>query len=157
HHPDDVSLVAFDLENEDQGIFLQPDTTRPTTGLFKLWTLATYAEQVTTGQTDSAARVATEAIAHYHLPGINEEGRAMQRFGSADSVTLAQVVAAMMQANDHTAADFLLLHLGDSTLHARILPHSGLFLHWMDTSQAPLAQAQRLAEDPAFRADVREK
>lgn len=157
HHPDDVSLVAFDLENEDQGIFLQPDTTRPTTGLFKLWTLATYAEQVTTGQTDSAARVATEAIAHYHLPGINEEGRAMQRFGSADSVTLAQVVAAMMQANDHTAADFLLLHLGDSTLHARVLPHSGLFLHWMDTSQAPLAQAQRLAEDPAFRADVREK
>lgn len=158
-HPDDVSLVVFDEGHEPDGLFWNADIERPTTGLAKLWTLATYAEQVTTGQADSAARVATEDIAHYHLPGISEEGRAraMQRFGAADSVTLAQVVAAMMQANDHAAADFLLLHLGDPSLHTKAFPHSGLFLHWIDTTQAPLAQAQRLAEDSAFRADVRER
>lgn len=159
NHPDDVSLVAYDVGREADGLFWNADVERATTGLAKLWTLAAYAKQVTAGRINPDTLVAVSEIAHYHLPSINADGhaRTLQRFGEADSVTLAQVVDAMIEDNAHAAADFLLLQLGDAALQQHVVPHSGLFLHWLDETQDPLAQAQRLAEDAAFRFETQER
>lgn len=159
HHPDDVSLVAYDLGHEADGLFWNADVERATTGLAKLWTLAAYAKQVTAGHINPDTLVSVSEIANYDLPGINADGhaRAMQRFGEADSVMLAQVVEAMMQDNHHAAADFLVMQLGDSALPQQVVPHSGLFLHWLDEAHDPLAQTRRLAEDAAFRFEAQER
>ena len=148
-HPEQFSLVVYDVERPAEGLYYQAGVARPVAGLPKLLTLAAYAQQAASGRLDSSRAVPLGAVSAYQLPGAGQDAhrRAVKALRQADRLpgdrlTLAQAAWSMMRHGDPAAADFLALCLGPDALReaaerldlpARMelpLPSSGLFLSW---------------------------
>lgn len=157
-HPEQVSLVAYDVGAEAEGIFYQADAPRPLTTVPRLMLLATYTQRMEAGQLDPDRRVALDTLAVYALPGGQQQRheRARTRWieaghvASDSTVALRHVVRGAIQYNDAAAADWLMQQIGLEALHRTPaalgmtqseppLPSSGQQLVWSQAGQVDAA------------------
>lgn len=171
-----VSLVAYRLDDPDAAILLNPDAPRPLASTIKILVLAGYAEAVDQGRWSPGERVPLADIEAFRLPrtdgGAHERAVEIYRergwLDGSGSVSLRDVVWAMMTVSDNAATDYLLHRLGREeagSLPRRFaagdsdppMPIGGVFLSWSGATDEPLADtawelADRLRSDPGFRA-----
>jgi hypothetical protein len=166
-HPEQGSLVAYDVGEKEDGIFYGASTSRPLTGTPHLILLAEYARQVESGMTDPNQAVPLHEIDRYALPGAgrSRHRQVRERFVQnghvqADStVPLRRVARGAFRKDDPAAADWLMARLGPSALRRGAatfgfansdppLPQSGLHLLWNANS---LSEADSLpgADSPS--------
>ncbi|MGI9174041.1 MAG: serine hydrolase [Rhodothermales bacterium] len=168
-YPEHVSLVAFDLGDEAEGIFYQPDVRRPVAGLPRLLVLAEYLRQVQAGEINPQESIPLDTLEAAFLPGADAAGHARMmadlRETNPERATLGQIVEAMMQHNSAAATDLLIAQLGRPAMAALPerfgmdaldppLPTAGLFLSWHSSTGA--TAAERLAALEAAPPDVRD-
>ncbi len=142
-HGETASLVVFDLDDAENGVFWQADAPRPVAGLTKVFVLAEYARQVASGTADADAPVDLADLQRHYLPRTNDTAhdRIADRFADVGALTMDDAVAAMMTDNYPAAMDFLIQRLGGPDLatvpghfgldrtHGPV-PTSGIFLSW---------------------------
>lgn len=162
-HKDDVSLVAFEVGNESNGIYLNPDTMRPLASTVELQVLLGYSSLLARGELTADAPVSLAEWERYWLPrtdgGAHEYSvRALEAKGalvktSADrSARLEDLALMMARYNDDAAADYLMHRLGRARVDALPVqlgmadeepawPLSGQILSWQNTELSePAAQ-----------------
>ncbi|HMB92150.1 MAG TPA: hypothetical protein VKP65_14960 [Rhodothermales bacterium] len=172
-HPEAVSLITYEVGQEDAGVFYGADSLRPVVGVTRLLVLLDYARQTEQGLIDADSRVPLDTLASYFLPVSDQGGhdRLVQYFVAqdaidADSTVAWEAVADAMMQGFAAATDLLIDQLGrdqpgqlseklDLSLEAP-LPSNGLFLSWSNhTLTSPpeqrLARLQSLS--PAVYAD----
>ncbi|GAA2276736.1 hypothetical protein GCM10010149_19900 [Nonomuraea roseoviolacea subsp. roseoviolacea] len=106
-HPDDVALVT-------QGISHNADRLTAVASAIKIFHLAAYADAVRQGRAEPDERVSVALWNSYHLPGTDGGAHeaALRRLKPGTSVTLDQLVSAMIEDSDNAAADLLRDRLG---------------------------------------------
>lgn len=189
-HPEQGSLVAYDVGEKEDGIFYGAATSRPLTGTPHLILLAEYARQVESGMIDPNRAVPPHEIDAYALPGAGRSRHRQVReryiqngHVQADStVPLRQIARGAFRNDDPAAADWLMAHLGPSTLRRAAtsfgfpnsdppLPQSGLHLFWNanSPSEGPSRRSRdqlvervydqmgRLTEESGFRRTQRDR
>src|SRR5690606_22857915 len=67
--PETVGLVAYQMGQEEQGIFLNPDTPMPLASVVKIVHLVAYVEAVAAGELNPLEPVTIEELESYYLPG----------------------------------------------------------------------------------------
>jgi beta-lactamase class A len=110
-HPRDVALVT-------EGISHNAERAAPVASAIKVIHLAAYADAVKAKKIDPRERVPVGRWNAYHLPGTDGGAHeaALKRLKPGDTVTLDQIVSAMIEESDNAAADLLRDRLG----HARL-------------------------------------
>ncbi|GAA0828439.1 serine hydrolase [Streptosporangium amethystogenes subsp. fukuiense] len=110
-HPDDVALVT-------QGISHNADRLAPVASSIKIIHLAAYADAVREGKVKPGEHVPVALWNAYHLPGTDGGAHeaALERLRPGASVTLDQLVSAMIEESDNAAADLLRDRLGPGAL-----------------------------------------
>ena len=148
-HPEQVSLVAYDVGRAEEGVFFQAEQPRPVASLPTLMLVAEYARRTAAGELQPKQRVPLDAMAPYALPGAGAEQheRARSQWRTRDvidadsTVALQHVVQAIAQYGDRAATDWFMAHLGRAqveALPARLglagcappHPSSGMHLSW---------------------------
>lgn len=154
-HKDHISLVAFDVGDEANGIFLNADTLRPLGSTVELQLLLGYNALVARGELSPDAPVSVAEWERYWLPrtdgGSHEyslqalEARgAILGEGANRNVRLGDLVEMMARYNDDAAADHLMRKLGRARVDALptqlgmpeeepAWPLSGQILSWQNT------------------------
>lgn len=149
-HPNKVSLVAYEVGARDEGIFFGADQRRAVVQVPSLLLLAEYSQRLEDGGLTPSDRVPLDSIGMYALPGAGKarHERALAQWKEDDqvfadsTVSLAQIVQAMVEFGDPAATDWLITRLGRETVHDLpgrwglpssdpLLPRSGLYLTWM--------------------------
>lgn len=110
--PDDVALVT-------QGISHNADRLTPVASAIKIIHLAAYADAVRKGKIEPDEPVSVALWNSYYLPGTDGGAHeaALRRLEPGASVTLDQLVSAMIEESDNAAADLLRDRLGPGALH----------------------------------------
>jgi Beta-lactamase class A len=111
-HPDDVALVT-------EGIRHNAGRAAPVASAIKLIHLAAYADAVRAGKISPKERVPVSRWNAYHLPGTDGGAHeaALKRLKPGRTVTLDQLVSAMIEESDNAAADLLRDRLGPAKLN----------------------------------------
>ncbi|PEN08007.1 hypothetical protein CRI93_06075 [Longimonas halophila] len=161
-HPETVSLVAYTVGAEAEGIHLDAETARPLVNLPSLAVLSAYAKAAAAGQVDTTARVPVAEVSSRSLPGVNAQPheRTLNRWSEtnridADStVAVADIAWAVARLNDDPALDWLIDRLGRAAIRAETealgwpagsapMPKSGLYLEWANAASALHSDADR--------------
>lgn len=160
-HPEQFSLVAYDVARPEEGIYYQADVPRPVAGVPKLLVLAEYARQTRRGLLSPEETVPLDSVRVYQLPGANQGGhqravRALRQEGRLQDgrLRMGEAVKSMVRWNDDAAADYLMRRLGADALRRlpeRLglpgaeppLPSSGVFLSWSDAEREPAERISR--------------
>ena len=175
-HPKYISIVSFNVNNPDSGIYYQIEEPRTMGTLSNIFLLLEYERQVAAELLNPRERIQSiEEITRFALPEISGEShrKALKHFENKENTlpTLDEVVTAMVETNDLATSDFLWFTLGKEKLRALMdtlelsstdmpLPFSGLYLsihpELSDTSQAIsereiIALATKLKTDKDFR------
>jgi D-alanyl-D-alanine carboxypeptidase len=148
-HPQDVSLVAYEIGNSQKGIFYNADEKRPLASTIKILVLAEYARQVDRGILSPNELVNLSDFEIYYLPGTdgNAHPNALKALkikayiNSTNQVELRHIPWAMIRYSDNAATDYLIERLGRENLdklieylklrnHDTPLPIIGQFLTW---------------------------
>ncbi|GGK79253.1 hypothetical protein Ppa06_40230 [Planomonospora parontospora subsp. parontospora] len=110
-HPGDVALVT-------RGISHNAGRLAPVASSIKIVHLAAYADAVRRGRAAPGDRVPVALWNAYHVPGTDggAHERALERLAPGASVTLDQLVSAMIEESDNAAADLLRDRLGPGEL-----------------------------------------
>jgi len=110
-HPRDVALVT-------EGIRHNADRPAPVASAIKIIHLAAYADAVRAGKVSPRERVPVSRWNAYHLPGTDGGAHeaALKRLKPGATVTLDQLVSAMIEESDNAAADLLRDRLGPAAL-----------------------------------------
>jgi len=164
-HKDEISLVAFEVGDEPNGIYLNPDTLRPLASTVELQVLLGYGALVARGELEPDARVSLAEWERYWLPrtdgGAHEYSvRALEAKGAVTdgSVRLEDLALMMARYNDDAAADYLMNKIGRTRIDALPLqlgmpneepawPLSGQILSWQSTQLSePAAQLSKRYE-----------
>ncbi|MCG5214494.1 serine hydrolase [Streptosporangium soli] len=121
-HPDDVALVT-------KGISHNADRLAPVASAVKIIHLAAYADAVRKGKVKPGERVSVARWNAYHLPGTDGGAHeaALKRLKPGASVTLDQVVSAMIQESDNAAPELLRDRLGPGVLRKIAQTRVGTF------------------------------
>lgn len=152
-HPGTVSLVAYTIGREDEGVYLDADTGRPLVNLPNVAALVAYAEAVNSGQMDAEARVPVADVSRWALPGVNAQTheRTRSRWHNDDridtdsTIAVVDIAHAVARHNDDPALDWLIDRLGRDAVQAQTealgwsgeavpVPKSGLYLAWADAA-----------------------
>lgn len=148
-HPQYVSVVSYDINDPENGIYYQGDEKRIMGSTVNLFILIEYARQVSEGTLDPDRLIPLKDISKYHLPNIgdNRHKEAIQSLKDGnlitddDKVRISDVVSIMILNNDLASADFLyyalgpdninrlVANLGDNRIEAP-LPYSGLHIYF---------------------------
>jgi beta-lactamase class A len=167
-HPARVSLVAYELGQEAEGIFLNAATPVPLASVVKLVHLVAYAAAVQNGELDPEEQVPLADLERYYLAGsdLNAHQQAVAALrdagvvtGEPPSVALSEVPRMMIEFSSNAATDYLHMLLGQERIEqtARDLgmsgqaapcPFLGQFL-LMGQGDESLAAVQQLIADPA--------
>ncbi|MEM6784039.1 MAG: hypothetical protein AAF624_09945 [Bacteroidota bacterium] len=168
-HPDQASLVVFDTDAPEAGLFVEADAERPLAGLPTVWLAAQYARGVADGQLDPEEAVPYADIEVFALPAIEgDRHRAtLARMGLADTLIaqegggrpqevvsvhsrmpLRRVVEAAVRHGDRPSTDYLVMRfdrfaVADLTRPYDLgppVPTSGLYLAWTPTYRGATAQ-----------------
>jgi D-alanyl-D-alanine carboxypeptidase len=172
--PDSFSLVVYSVAadgtavDDEYQLWHNPDQPMPLASTKKILVLAAYAQAVATNQLDPNTAVSLAEWDRYHLPGTNggahiavltDLGLAVDDAGYAldpsATVTLSQMVHAMIRFSDNAAPDYLLDLLGEEAMAEvmvdagmtprPLLPHAGMVLTWQNHTQRSLT-ADMVAE-----------
>lgn len=152
-NPENVSLVAYDIDDVDNGIYLNPDVKRPLASTVKILVLAEYARQVEEKMILPDELISLSDVDVYYLPGTDSGAHqnAIKEFQQKGFITsekriaLKHIVRAMMVQSDNAATDYLIEKLGRENIEripTRIgisnqdapLPISGIYLSWINKS-----------------------
>ncbi len=171
NHPQDVSLVAYEVGYSQQEIFYNSDIKRPLASTIKIIVLAEYARQVNQGLLSPQELVNIEDIDLYYLPrtdgdahpGAIAELKQKQYINSANQVELHHIPWAMIRYSDNAATDYLIQRLGRENLNHLVellniknqdvpLPIIGQILSWSnhtctDTFAERLQKYQAMSPD----------
>jgi D-alanyl-D-alanine carboxypeptidase len=123
-HPQDVSLVAYEIGNSQKGIFYNADEKRPLASTIKILILAEYARQVDWGILSPNELVNLSDFDIYYLPGTDgnahpdalKELKTKGYINSLNQVELRQIAWAMIRFSDNAATDYLIERLGRNNL-----------------------------------------
>lgn len=147
-HPQNVSVVSYDLSKPDSGIYYEADTLRPMGDLSTLLLAIEYARQVNEGLINPGARVALSKVARFDIPKVyntyhTEALAELKRKKKIKNgtVSIDDLVRSALQSNDLAASDYLYFRLGAKNvreipkiLHLKTieapLPWSGLAVLW---------------------------
>ncbi|MDF5754574.1 serine hydrolase [Spongiactinospora sp. TRM90649] len=110
-NPDDVALVT-------QGISHNADQLTAVASAIKIVHLAAYVDAVRKGKAKPGERVPVARWNAYHLPGTDGGAHeaALKRLNPGASVTLDQIVSAMIEESDNAATDLLRDRFGPDAL-----------------------------------------
>lgn len=125
--PQTVGLVAYQVGQEAQGVYLNGDAPMPLASVSKLITLVAYAEAVAAGELNPLEQVSLAELDRYYLPNfdLGAHQRAINELTQngeiispeADpSVQLEDVAAMMIHYSSNAAADYLQLRLGQERI-----------------------------------------
>lgn len=169
-HLDDTSLsvdTGKDDDGKDTRILHRADEKQPLASAVKVVHLAAYAQAVADGRLDANEPIQVADWERWYLPGTDggAHPHALERLGNPPTVTLDQLVSAMIQESDNAATDYLLDRLGDRALidvteaagWVGFTPSTklGSMLRLLDSSVTPDTErdaARRYAADPTYRA-----
>ena len=122
-HPEQVSLVAFDLGAGDAGLRHRADTLRALVTAPRLQLLAAYAQRTHAGTLDPDRPVGLDSVGVFALPGVTAKAHeravaSLHAEGEAPprAVPLWRLVRMVARHNDGAAADWLWAHLGAEAL-----------------------------------------
>jgi D-alanyl-D-alanine carboxypeptidase len=154
-HRDQVSLVAFEVGDEANGIFLNADAERPLASLVQVQLLLGYGSLVARGELQPDTAVSLADWERYWLPridgGAHEYSRqALEARGAVHgeaagrTVQIQDLVQVLARYNDDAAADYLMSKLGRAYVDALpthlgmpeedpAWPVSGQILSWQNT------------------------
>ena len=188
HHATDVAVVCYSVSRDggidptDPSILYNADMPMPLASTIKIVLLASYAREVVAGRLDSGQLVTLGDWERFYLPATDGGahpaalaalGVEADEFGFARdahaTVTLNQVVWAMIAHSDNAAADWVLERIGDEGWAATVaegrlgaqdpqLPILGQFLAWANYERPALSAAdvERFRRDrAAFAAETR--
>lgn len=120
--PETVGLVAYQMGQEDQGIFLNPDTPMPLASVVKIIHLVAYVEAMVAGELNPLEPVSLEELETYYLPGydLGAHRRALEELESngrlltttPPTVLLEDVPWMMIRHSSNAATDYLHQRLG---------------------------------------------
>ncbi len=176
-HPEFMSVVSFNVNDPDSGIFYQADTPRTMGTLSNLILLLEYERQVLEGLIDPEGSIDLYDIQRLSLPGINQNAHeaAVEKLRDLENPTLDDAVAAMTEFNSLAIADYLWFRLGTENVENMYssldlvatdhpLPFSGLYIfihpHISDTSRSYSEKeiiylAERFLADHRFNSEVK--
>jgi beta-lactamase class A len=124
-HKKDVSLVVFDIGDEEHGLYLNADELRPLGSTVKLQLLAAYAARLERGELSADESVPLNEWDRLYLPrtdgGAHDYSlRALRKQGHlrGDHARLSDLVQGMMRYSDNAAADYFMWRLGRQQLAA---------------------------------------
>lgn len=126
-HPEYVSVVSYDINLPQKGIYFQADTMRTIGSLANLYILIEYARQVDAGLINSSEFIDLSDIDRFVLGTIKEAShqnaiRNIRREGAIerDQIALKDVVGLMIYHNSMPAADYLFYRLGSDNVQRLI-------------------------------------
>jgi beta-lactamase class A len=120
--PERVGLVAYQMGQEDQGVFLNPDALMPLASVVKTIHLVAYVEAVAAGELNPLESVPLEALETYYLPNsdlgahnralaeLEENGRILAT--DPPSLLLEDIPWMMIRHSSNAATDYLQQRLG---------------------------------------------
>lgn len=165
--PDTIALTIDD--GRGNTIERRADDQQPLASTVKVVVLAAYARAVAAGTLDPREAVPVSEWERWYLPGTDGGAhlRARARLTAA-TVTLDQLVSAMIQESDNAVHDYLRDRLGDRALIDAATaggwhdytPNTklGEVIRALDPgSDGGWATAQRYASDPTYRATIQSK
>lgn len=180
-HPEYMSVVSFNVNDPDSGIFYQADVPRTQGTLSNFFLILEYERQVSEKILNPNEVISDfSAIERFSLPDISEEShkKSVEILGVEDgsTITLDNLVSVMAETNDLAISDFLWFKLGGHNIQALMdslnlessdapLPFSGLYLsihpNLSDTSSFVseadiIAMAERMYKDDQFVSDAKE-
>lgn len=179
-HPEYMSVVSFNVNNPDSGIFYNADVPRTMGTLSNFFLILEYERQVQTRDLNPNEILSSiDEIERFSLPEISEEShrKSFELLGVDDEspITLDQLVSVMAETNDLAIADYLWFKLGEQNIQNLMdslyvestdipLPYSGLYLSIhpdvTDTSlnksdAEVIAFAERLNTDAQFVEEIK--
>lgn len=179
-HPEFISIVSFNVDNPDSGIYYQAEVPRTMGTLTNFFLLLEYERQVEEGILDPNEVVGDlSEIDRYLLPDVSEEAHkkslALLEKESGEPIILDELVFAMAETSDLAISDYLWFRLGENNIAALMnsleltttdqpLPFSGLYLSinpdLVDTSasfsrEEIIGLARQLGEDEEYNLKVK--
>lgn len=168
-NPGDVALVAYQIGQEEAGIYLNPTQAMPLASVVKIIHLVAYAQAVYDGRLNPAQPVLLNELEAYYLPNsdlgnhfeaietLQSEGRV---FGQPPAVRLEDVPRLMIEFSSNAATDYLQQVLGQAVLEQTIIdlgltshtapcPFVGQFLAMGDRDSNGAAIVNGFRADPA--------
>ncbi|GGL16391.1 hypothetical protein GCM10011588_33890 [Nocardia jinanensis] len=113
--PDNISIAVDDGKGHTAG--RRVDDQQPTASAMKVVPLAAYARAVAAGTLDPQERVPVAEWERWYLPGTDGGAHEQARTRlPGDTVTLDQMVSAMIRESDNAVPDYLRDRLGDRAL-----------------------------------------
>ncbi len=180
-HPEYMSVVSFNVNNPDSGIYYNADTPRTMGTISNFFLILEYERQVQTRDLNPNEILSSiNEIERFSLPDISEEShrKSYELLGVEDDspITIDKLVSVMAETNDLAIADYLWFKLGEQNIRNLMdslyvestdipLPYSGLYLSIhpdvTDTSVNKsnadvIAFAERLNTDPKFVEETKE-
>ncbi|HET6444548.1 MAG TPA: serine hydrolase, partial [candidate division Zixibacteria bacterium] len=128
--PDSVGLVAFELGNEDQGIYFNADTPMPLASLTKIINLVAYAEAADRGDIDPSEWIPVSELERTYLPGSDLGAhraslRELEEKGLISAgdpaLPMEQIPWIMMRHSSNAASDFLHMLIGQEKIENTVL------------------------------------
>tara|TARA_R110000868_G_scaffold37111_14_gene131625 strand:+ start:35821 stop:36975 length:1155 start_codon:yes stop_codon:yes gene_type:complete len=180
-HPEYMSVVSFNVNDPDSGIYYNADVPRTMGTLANVFLILEYERQVESGELNPNEILEDiDEIERFSLPEISEEShrKSYELLGVEEKspITVDQLVSVMVETNDLAIADYLWFKLGGQNIQSLIdslnlsstdtpLPFSGLYLSIhpdvIDTSlyisrADVIALAERLNTEPDFVRETKE-
>lgn len=139
--PDHVSIVSYNVQDPDSGIYYQPDRLRTLGFMGSIFLVAAYENQVEKGILDPGEIMDLNDITPYLLPEISQnahDGAVERLTGDGGTFTLDEAVSVMIEFNDMAIYDLLWFRLGEDSIRAMVqrfspghtevpLPFSGIY------------------------------
>jgi len=179
-HPEYMSVVSFNVDQPDSGIYYGADTPRAQGAMSNLFLLMEYERQILADEINPNEEVNIEDIQRFFLPQISENAHnssieLLQTKSEDGKLTLDEAVAAMIASNGLAIADYVWFRLGEEKIKSLMtsldlettqppLPFSGLYLSIQptvsDTSEAytnseVIQLATKLKNDDAFNTEMK--
>jgi len=158
-HPEQVSLVAFDVGASDPALRLHADSVRALAAVPRMLLLAEYVRQAASGRIDPERAVPVDSASAFALPGVTApKGQAADSLWwtpTGESLALRDIARRVAVRNDDVAADWLWSTLGPQAV--RTAPNrlglpsstapqstSGRYLAWTQPASGADAENREL-------------
>lgn len=143
-HPEYMSVVSFNVNQPDSGIYYGGDIPRAQGAMSNLFLLIEYERQVLAGEIDPDEEIEISDIQRFFLPQISENAHnssieLLEAKSEDGKLTLDEAVATMIESNGLAIADYVWFRLGEQNIFNMMdelnlevtqspLPFSGLYL-----------------------------
>lgn len=117
--PEYVSIVSYNVNDPDSGIYYQADTPRTLGFMGSIFLLAEYERQVDQGMLDPDEVISLDEIEQYVLPKVSQnahDGAVAVLTEESETFTLDEAVSVMVEYNDFAIHDYLWFRLGEENL-----------------------------------------